>query len=66
MGDILRAAQGSRPDGGRDLTLLHEHFRKDDLVAWPGTGSRTAPAPGTPRAARRAHQGVDRYRRQCP
>ena len=35
-------------NGGRDLTLLHEHIAKDDLVAWgwdPGRGRM--PAPGT-------------------
>jgi len=35
-------------NGGRDLTLLHEHLAKDDLVAWgwnPGLGR--APVPGT-------------------
>ena len=35
-------------NGGRNLTLLHEHVAKDDLVAWgwnPGLGRD--PAPGT-------------------
>lgn len=48
MGEICAQLKDSTRNGGRDLTLLHEHFAKDDLVAWgwnPGAGR--APVPGT-------------------
>jgi hypothetical protein len=48
IGDICRQLIDPTRNGGRDLTLLHEHMAKDDLVAWgwnPGTGRD--PAPGT-------------------
>jgi hypothetical protein len=48
MGEICAQLKDPGRNGGRDLTLLHEHFAKDDLVAWawnPGLGR--APVPGT-------------------
>lgn len=48
MGEICAQLKDSARNGGRDLTLLHEHFAKDELVAWgwnPGVGR--APVPGT-------------------
>jgi hypothetical protein len=48
MGEICAQIKDPRRNGGRDLTLLHEHLAKDDLIAWawnPGLGR--APAPGT-------------------
>jgi hypothetical protein len=48
LGDICRQLKDVKRNGGRDLALLHEHFAKDDLVAWgwdPGTGRD--PAPGS-------------------
>ena len=48
VGDICAQLKDPARNGGRDLTLLQEHFAKDDLVAWgwnPGAGR--APAPGT-------------------
>ncbi len=48
IGQICAQLKDPARNGGRDLTLLHEHFAKDDLVAWgwnPGLG-RT-PVPGT-------------------
>jgi hypothetical protein len=48
VGEICTQLKDKARNGGRDLTLLHEHVAKDDLVAWgwnPGTGRD--PAPGT-------------------
>ena len=47
-GEICAQLKDTARNGGRDLTLLHEHFAKDELVAWgwnPGAGR--APVPGT-------------------
>ena len=48
MGEICAQLKDPGRNGGRDLTLLHEHLAKDDLVAWgwnPGLGRD--PVPGT-------------------
>jgi len=48
MGEICLQLKDPSRNGGRNLTLLHEHIAKDDLVAWawnPGLGR--APVPGT-------------------
>lgn len=48
IGQICQQLKDPNRNGGRTLALLHEHFAKDDLVAWgwaPGEGR--APAPGT-------------------
>ena len=47
-GQICEQLKDKSRNGGRDLALLHEHFAKDDLVAWgwhPGQGRQ--PAPGS-------------------
>jgi hypothetical protein len=46
--DICQQLKDPARNGGRSLTLLHEHLAKDDLVAWawkPGAGRN--PAPGS-------------------
>ena len=48
VGEICIQLKDPERNGGRDLTLLHEHIAHDDLVAWgwnPGSGR--APAPGS-------------------
>jgi hypothetical protein len=48
VGEICAQIKDPKRNGGRDLTLLHEHLAKDDLVAWgwnPGFGRD--PVPGT-------------------
>jgi len=48
MGEICAQLKDPSRNGGRNLTLLHEHFAGDDLVAWawnPGLGR--IPVPGT-------------------
>ena len=48
VGQICRQLKDEKRNGGRSLALLHEHFAKDDLVAWgwaPGEGRE--PAPGS-------------------
>ena len=54
-------------NGGRTLALLHEHFAKDDLVAWgwePGEGRE--PAPGSQQQLGELAQAwIDRGA-QCP
>jgi hypothetical protein len=56
VGEICVQLKDPARNGGRDLALLQEHFAKDDLVAWGWIAS----------AARRAGQGVDRYRGAVP
>jgi hypothetical protein len=48
IGEICRQIKDPNRNGGRDLSLLHEHLAHDDLVAWgwqPGVGRD--PAPGS-------------------
>jgi hypothetical protein len=48
MGEICAQLKDPSRNGGRNLTLLHDHFASDDLVAWawnPGVGR--IPVPGT-------------------
>ena len=48
VGEICAQLKDPGRNGGRNLTLLHEHLATDDLVAWgwnPGLGRD--PAPGT-------------------
>lgn len=48
VAQICQQLKDPARNGGRTLALLHEHFAKDDLVAWgwaPGEGR--VPAPGT-------------------
>ena len=46
VGQICEQLKDEKRNGGRSLALLHEHFAKDDLVAWgwaPGEGREPAP-----------------------
>jgi hypothetical protein len=48
VGEICRQIKDPDLNGGRNLSLLHEHLAHDDLVAWgwqPGAGRD--PAPGS-------------------
>jgi hypothetical protein len=48
IGEICRQIKDPERNGGRNLSLLHEHLAHDDLVAWgwqPGEGRD--PAPGS-------------------
>jgi hypothetical protein len=48
VGEICQQIKDPDRNGGRNLTLLHEHLAHDDLVAWgwhPGEGRD--PAPGS-------------------
>ena len=48
VGEICRQIKDPDRNGGRNLSLLHEHLAHDDLVAWgwqPGVGRD--PAPGS-------------------
>jgi len=48
IGDVCRQIKDPQRNGGRSLTLLHEHIAQADLVGWawhPGPGRD--PAPGT-------------------
>jgi hypothetical protein len=48
VGEICRQIKDPDRNGGRNLSLLHEHLAHDDLVAWgwqPGAGRD--PAPGS-------------------
>jgi len=48
VGEICRQIKDPDRNGGRNLSLLHEHLAHDDLVAWgwqPGEGRD--PAPGS-------------------
>ena len=54
-------------NGGRTLALLHEHFAKDDLVAWgwaPGEGRE--PAPGSQQQLGELAQAWIDSGAQCP
>jgi len=54
-------------NGGRTLALLHEHFAKDDLVAWgwaPGEGRE--PAPGSQQQLGELAQAWIDNGAQCP
>jgi hypothetical protein len=54
-------------NGGRTLALLHEHFAKDDLVAWgwaPGEGRE--PAPGSQQQLGELTQAWIDTGAQCP
>jgi hypothetical protein len=46
VGEICRQIKDPDRNGGRNLSLLHEHLAHDDLVAWgwqPGAGRDAAP-----------------------
>lgn len=67
LGDICRQLKDTARNGGRDLTLLHEHIAKDDLVAWgwaPGPGRE--PAPGSQELAGQLVQAWIDSGAECP
>lgn len=46
IGDICRQVKDPARNGGRNLSLLHDHIASDDLVGWawyPGEGRQAAP-----------------------
>ena len=48
VGEICAQLKDPGRNGGRNLTLLHEHLATDDLVAWGwNSGLGRDPAPGT-------------------
>ncbi len=62
IGQICQQIKDPNRNGGRSLELLHEHFAKDDLVAWGWTpGEGREPAPGTQAQLGRTGTGVDRH-----
>ena len=67
VGDICRQLKDEKRNGGRSLALLHEHFAKDDLVAWgwePGEGRE--PAPGNQKQLGELVQAWIDTGAQCP
>jgi hypothetical protein len=67
VGEICRQLKDPERNGGRTLTLLHQHLSQDDLVAWgwhPGAGR--APAPGTQELFGRLVQAWIDSGAQCP
>jgi hypothetical protein len=47
-GEICAQLKDPQRNGGKNLAALHEHFAKDDLVAWGwNPGAARQPAPGT-------------------
>lgn len=67
VGEICAQLKDTARNGGRDLTLLHEHFAKDELVGWgwnPGAGR--APAPGTQQQLGELIQAWIDTGAQCP
>src|SRR5438105_9614565 len=62
VGEICRQIKDPDRNGGRNLSLLHEHLAHDDLVAWgwqPGEGTRSRPRFAG--SARPIDPGVDRH-----
>lgn len=67
VGQICQQLKDKSRNGGRDLAMLHEHFAKDDLVAWgwnPGSGRE--PAPGTQERTGELIQAWIDTGAQCP
>ena len=64
---ICEQLKDEKRNGGRTLALLHEHFAKDDLVAWgwaPGEGRD--PAPGNQQQLGELVQAWIDTGAQCP
>ena len=57
VGEICRQIKDPDRNGGRNLSLLHEHLAHDDLVAW---GWRRAPDATQPLARRRCSENWSR------
>ena len=67
VGAICQQLKDPARNGGRTLALLHEHFAKDDLVAWgwaPGEGRE--PAPGNQKQLGELVQAWIDTGAQCP
>lgn len=67
VGQICQQLKDKSRNGDRDLAMLHEHFAKDDLVAWgwnPGPGRE--PAPGTQERTGELIQAWIDTGAQCP
>ena len=65
VGEICRQIKDPDRNGGRNLSLLHEHLAHDDLVAW-GWQRGTRSSSRLTGAARRIDPGVDRYGSTVP
>jgi len=67
VSQICQQLKDPARNGGRTLALLHEHFAKDDLVAWgwaPGEGRE--PAPGSQQQLGELAQAWIDNGAQCP
>jgi len=67
VNQICQQLKDPARNGGRTLALLHEHFAKDDLVAWgwaPGEGRE--PAPGSQQQLGELAQAWIDNGAQCP
>jgi hypothetical protein len=67
VSQICQQLKDPSRNGGRTLALLHEHFAKDDLVAWgwaPGEGRE--PAPGSQQQLGELAQAWIDSGAQCP
>ena len=67
VSQICQQLKDPARNGGRTLALLHEHFAKDDLVAWgwaPGEGRE--PAPGNQQQLGELAQAWIDNGAQCP
>ena len=67
VNQICQQLKDPARNGGRTLALLHEHFAKDDLVAWgwaPGEGRE--PAPGSQQQLGELAQAWIDSGAQCP
>jgi hypothetical protein len=67
VSQICQQLKDPARNGGRTLALLHEHFAKDDLVAWgwaPGEGRE--PAPGNQQQLGELAQAWIDSGAQCP
>jgi len=67
VSQICQQLKDPARNGGRTLALLHEHFAKDDLVAWgwaPGEGRE--PAPGSQQQLGELAQAWIDSGAQCP
>jgi hypothetical protein len=67
VSQICQQLKDPARNGGRTLALLHEHFAKDDLVAWGWTpGEGREPAPGSQQQLGELAQAWIDSGAQCP
>ena len=67
VSQICQQLKDPARNGGRTLALLHEHFAKDDLVAWGWTpGEGREPAPGNQQQLGELAQAWIDSGAQCP